>query len=330
MPISAESLAFDCELECDMCGQSVNLGDDYLAHLKIVHGIKKNFAFFEQRAQNKIKAGKRKADLITLDEDDGDDVVNDIDGSIEDVEDTGGHDEALEPKSEDDTQLDDDVKQKMKMAAQNIMEELLSPIRNLLDGKVPLDDVTISAAAVDEDPAAAEQRIWDSFEKLKMTINKMEVPKEVMQSFMNSGKESDQSLQENVETENNFKHPSSPPQPPKRKVSRPTVPEQSEAEAVTGPSPSKSVRSDKSGGGVSVSGVSGSSSRSSSSSSGSRRVTMFCCPLDNCDFTVDRAGMETLGLGAKHLKMKHKVTSESMKEKPKGFYKFKKVKKERS
>ena len=136
-------------------------------------------------------------------------------------------------------------------------------------------------------------------------------------------------MQENVETENNFKHPSSPPQPPKRKVSRPTVPEQSEAEAVTGPSPSKSVRSDKSGGGVS--GVSGSSSRSSSSSSsGSRRVTMFCCPLDNCDFIVDRAGMETLGLGAKHLKMKHKVTSESMKEKPKGFYKFKKVKKERS
>ena len=324
MPISAESL--DCELECSMCGQSVNLGDDYLAHLKIVHGIKKNFAFFEQRAQNKIKAGKRKADLITLDEDDGDDVVNDIDGSIEDVEDTGGHDEALEPG--DNTQLDDDVKQKMKMAAQNIMEELLSPIRNLLDGKVPLDDVTISAAAVDEDSAAAEQRIWDSFEKLKMTINKMEVPKEVMQSFMNPRKESDQTLQENVETENNFKHPSSPPQPPKRKVSRPTVPEQSEAEAVTGPSPSKSVRSDKSGGGVS--GVSGSSSRSCSSSSGSRRVTMFCCPLDNCDFTVDRAGMETLGLGAKHLKIKHKVTSESMKEKPKGFYKFKKVKKERS
>ena len=325
MPISAESLAFDCELECDMCGQSVNLGDDYLAHLKIVHSIKKNFAFFEQRAQNKIKAGKRKADLITLDEDD--DVGDDNDGSIDDVEDTGGHDVALEPG--DDTQLDDEVKQKMKTAAQNIMEELLSPIRKLLDGKVPLDDVTISAAALEEDPAAAEQRIWDSFEKLKMTINNMEVPKEVMQSFMNPREESDQTLQENVETENNFKHPSSPPQPPKRKVSRPTVPEQSEAEAeaVTGASPSKSVRSDNSGGGVS--GVSGSSSRSSSTS-GSRRVTMFCCPLDNCDFTVDRAGMETLGLGAKHLKIKHKVTSESMKEKPKGFYKFKKVKKERS
>merc|ERR1712218_157325 len=57
--------AFDCELECDMCGQSVNLGDDYLAHLKIVHGIKKNFAFFEQRAQNKIK---RKADTQLDDE----------------------------------------------------------------------------------------------------------------------------------------------------------------------------------------------------------------------------------------------------------------------
>ena len=290
MPISAESLAFDCELECDMCGQSVNLGDDYLAHLKIVHGIKKNFAFFEQRAQNKIKAVKRK-----------------------------------EPG--DDTQLDDEVKQKMKTAAKNIMEELLSPIRKLLDGKVPLDDVTISAAALEEDPAAAEQRIWDSFEKLRMTINNMEVPKEVMQSFINPRKESDQTLQENVEAENNFKHPSSPPQPPKRKVSRLTVPEQSEAEAeaVTGPSPSKSVRSDNSGGGVS--GVSGSSSRSSTSS-GSGRVTMFCCPLDNCDFIVDRAGMETLGLGAKHLKIKHKVTSESMKEKPKGFYKFKKVKKE--
>ena len=60
MPISEKSIDFDCELECDMCEQSVNLGDDYLAHLKIVHGIKKNFEFFEQRAQNKIKAGKRK------------------------------------------------------------------------------------------------------------------------------------------------------------------------------------------------------------------------------------------------------------------------------
>merc|ERR1712110_393518 len=55
------------------------------------------------------------------------------------------------------------------------------------------------------------------------------------------------------------------------------------------------------------------------------RETRFCCPLKDCTFTTDRAGLQG-GEAASHISKIHKVTAEIMKNAPKGYHKFKKVK----
>ena len=49
--LQVEDLAFDSEIICDMCSGSVNYGEDYVAHLSIVHNIQKNFNFFLKKAR---------------------------------------------------------------------------------------------------------------------------------------------------------------------------------------------------------------------------------------------------------------------------------------
>ena len=70
------------------------------------------------------------------------------------------------------------------------------------------------------------------------------------------------------------------------------------------------------------------SARSGTSSEASipkNRETRFCCPLKDCTFTTDRAGLQG-GEAASHISKIHKVTAEIMKNAPKGYHKFKKVK----
>ena len=163
---SAESLAMDCQLNCDMCDALVNYGDDYVTHLQIVHGITKNYNFFLNKALQNIKGtAKRKAECITLEEDDED---NDED----------------EPAPTNINQLNPKVKERLQEAVTKTMEELLEPIRNLLDGKVPLDSEALPDD-INEDPFASDEKIWESFNKLKNTINNLEFPKEVIDSIIN-------------------------------------------------------------------------------------------------------------------------------------------------
>eukprot|EP00092_Neocalanus_flemingeri_P061963 GFUD01074669.1.p1 GENE.GFUD01074669.1~~GFUD01074669.1.p1 ORF type:complete len:146 (+),score=54.75 GFUD01074669.1:62-499(+) len=62
-----ESLSMDCGLKCDMCNESVNYGDDYIAHLQFAHQIVKNIPFFMDKALKTIKGEKRKiADVGTM------------------------------------------------------------------------------------------------------------------------------------------------------------------------------------------------------------------------------------------------------------------------
>ena len=58
--MQAEDLAFDSEIMCDMCSESVNYGADYVAHLNIVHNINKNYDFFLNMAKEVMKTGQRK------------------------------------------------------------------------------------------------------------------------------------------------------------------------------------------------------------------------------------------------------------------------------
>ena len=82
-----------------------------------------------------------------------------------------------------------------------------------------------------------------------------------------------------------------------------------------GASPAKSDKSARSG----------TSSEASSASPSAK--THYCCPIKDCTFLIDKAGL-TGGEAAKHITRIHKVTTSVMEKAPKGFYKFKKVKAE--
>ena len=85
-----------------------------------------------------------------------------------------------------------------------------------------------------------------------------------------------------------------------------------------GASPAKSDKSARSG---------TSSEASSASPSAKARMIRYCCPIKDCTFLIDKAGL-TGGEAAKHITRIHKVTPSVMEKAPKGFYKFKKVKAE--
>ena len=74
------------------------------------------------------------------------------------------------------------------------------------------------------------------------------------------------------------------------------------------------------------------STRSGTSSEASilrNRETRYCCPLKDCTFSINKAGL--LGAeAASHISKMHKVTAEAMKTTPRGYYKFKIVKAEAS
>ena len=63
--LQVDDLAFDSEIMCDMCSVSVNYGEDYVAHLNIVHNINKHYNFFLDKAKEAMKGGqKREVDIV--------------------------------------------------------------------------------------------------------------------------------------------------------------------------------------------------------------------------------------------------------------------------
>ena len=65
MGLQSDDLAPDSWLQCELCHETVNYGDAYVTHLKIVHNIHKNYSFFLSKAKDSIKGGiKRKGDII--------------------------------------------------------------------------------------------------------------------------------------------------------------------------------------------------------------------------------------------------------------------------
>ena len=339
MGLLAEDLAFDSGLQCEMCSETVNYGDDYVTHLKIVHNIHKNFSFFLNKAKESIKGGnKRKADVITLsDEEEKEEDKNSNDA-----------DETNIPV------IDEAVKNRIEQVVEKTMREMLTPIRNLLEGKVPLETDNLSAEDLDEDPKASDEKMWEAFNKLKMSINNLEFPEDMLKSLIKEN-EQEETLTELVTTEHppaakkkddKFKLPSTTQKHPlpqrkglKTQEKRSQQPEPSSAKdggtssktparsglkartpAAGGARPLLPARSDNS----SSASVSGTSSGSSTAKS---KATRYCCPLKDCNFTTDKEGLVG-GAAANHISRVHKVTAEVMKDAPKGQYKFKKVKQE--
>ena len=83
---TTEYLSMDCGLKCDMCKESVNYGDDYIAHLQFAHSVTQNIPFFMNKALAKIKGEKRKiADFVTIEEEFREESIRSNEESVADT-----------------------------------------------------------------------------------------------------------------------------------------------------------------------------------------------------------------------------------------------------
>ena len=230
------------------------------------------------------------------------------------------------------------MKEKLQSTVQNIMDELLNPIREIIDGKVPLDS-EIQANDYTNDDVAYDAKIWECFDSLKMIVNEIEFPEELLKALVTQKKkkkEEDETLKEKENpivpaVVDKFKLPS-PPQQQRRKAARTTSSVQGRDQSGSGPRPiarpiDKAASVPGAGPLLPVRSDNSSRSGASSSNSSARRTTVYCCPLDRCTFAIDKEGMVG-GAAAQHLKLEHGVTGEVMKKAEKGKYKFRKVKRE--
>merc|ERR1719470_742798 len=308
----------DCGLKCDMCKEEVNYGDDYIAHLQFAHSVTQNIPFFMNKALAKIKGEKRKiADVVTLEEEESTEEMNE------------------EPKiSENTLVFDANTKENIEKTVEKTMDDLFKGIRSLLEGRVPLEE-DVSDNVAEEDPAAADEKIWQSFENLKEVVNNIEFPVELLQHLAASKRSN---KEENDQTEDTLAELVAPPvsddetahfrRPSFKKKSReapsqmstpttalkpipPTKPAPTPLQSQTPGNPTKlaPVKSDQ-------------SDKSSTSNSGG---TFFLCPVENCKFFTTKQGMLD-GAAANHLNKTHKITGADMKAAAPGTYKFNKVK----
>ena len=107
---------------------------------------------------------------------------------------------AEQPKKYEDSlqdtfSLDASTKENIEKTVEKTMDDLFKGIRSLLDGKVPLEEVDDDSANVDdEDPSAADEKIWQSFENLKEVVNNIEFPVELLQQLAASKSSDKQKL----------------------------------------------------------------------------------------------------------------------------------------
>jgi len=314
--VSAESSAN--MLTCEMCAESISYGDDYVAHLQIVHNIVKNYNFFLQKANEQLKGGqKRKADVITLEEDDDEEMEEET---------------LSKDQEQEDFVLDPKVKEDIETIVEKTMNELLDPIKKLIDGKVPLGEQNLTEEDLKQDPFKADEKIWESFNQLKKAINELEFPEELLLSLTNPQKESGVHQKQKPTKSSSSTQFKLPPAVDQQNKRRATESPSSKVKTSTGktvpkitpkkanPIPEKTIPVQSPSSNISSPRVSESSTPG--------KTTTYCCPLEGCTFSTSKEGMKT-GDAAQHLKKDHGVTKQKMTNASPGYYKFNKVKSEK-
>jgi len=322
----------NCEMKCDMCSESVNYGDDYQTHLQFAHNVTHNFHFFWQKAQEKIKGETRKAaDIVTLDE-----------------EESSANEKSVsrtKKVSESDV-LDNKTKETIEKVVEKTMDELFAPIKSLLEGKEPLepfDDDLDDTIGGDDDHYAGDEKIWQSFEKLKEIVNTMDFPNELLHQLSSPDSRPEATLDELVSPlpilnkENGVKKFKKPPtkrraESPLSKESSTSVQNEDSRSSLVTPvkktssviqSPRHEVQNLNQQ--VKLAPVRSDHSDTSLNSETGKFQTFFICPLETCGFYTSKQGMKG-GKAANHLKDAHKISGEDMKKAGPGAFKFKKVK----
>jgi len=318
-----ESLSMDCGLKCDMCKESVNYGDDYIAHLQFAHSVTQNIPFFMNKALAKIKGEKRKiADVVTIEEEFSE-VNEEIRSNEEGVADT--------------LVLDANTKENIERTVERTMDDLFKGIRSLLDGKEPLksmEDDTRVMDNEDDDPSAEDEKIWQSFENLKEIVNNIEFPIELLKQLAASSSSNNEIAEESFDptttTEDTLEELVAPPPKEPEEDTTPAKKKSLTVKAapllVPAPRPAPVSKRSHQNMNSATKLVPVKSDQSDASSNAGQ--TYFLCPLQDCTFSTNKQGMLD-GAAAKHLNLTHKITGANMKAAAPGAYKFKKVKGEK-
>lgn len=153
------------KMDCDYCQEIVIYGDDYINHLKEVHGIKKNFAQFLDK---KIKNGeKRKAEEEVIDIDD-DDEEDDVARMSEDEEDSS----VLE------RQIPAEAAEKIKSA----LTDLFAPLYEILDEYSEGDLQPPTGPVTSEYPE--DEELLAEFNKFSRAFNNLKFPEAVIRDLV--------------------------------------------------------------------------------------------------------------------------------------------------
>ena len=158
------------KMDCGLCHEVVIYGDDYMNHLKLVHGVKRNFAKYLDK---KIKKNgeKRKAEEEVIDIDDDDDDEEDSVAISEDDEESLGARE-----------IPEDVKKMVAEKVSSAMRNLLAPLYDILDEHSEEDSAPPALPPTVDLPE--DEELLEEFHKISRAFDGLKFPEEVIRDLL--------------------------------------------------------------------------------------------------------------------------------------------------
>ena len=75
----ADRFSMTDDIKCFSCNELVNFGDDYEAHLQVVHNVSKNFTFYMSKAleQKKFQKNPVEIEVVEMSDSEPEDIDED-------------------------------------------------------------------------------------------------------------------------------------------------------------------------------------------------------------------------------------------------------------
>ena len=160
-PVQAEELLDNLQMNCEHCDEVVLYGDDYRDHLIFNHGVKRNFAYFMKKQEEKIKNEKRKVEVIDIDDDEEEEEEKLIEDEVEDNE---------------------DIRRELQEAYSIAMEKILRPFYDIIEEKV---DVSLASRQTgDVDEADEDEEVLKGLDDLPAVLGNIQFSDENLRDIL--------------------------------------------------------------------------------------------------------------------------------------------------
>ena len=160
------------KMDCELCDEIVFYGDDYINHLKEVHGTKKNFQKYLGKIDEKIKKNgeKRKAEEEVIDIDDDDDEEDTAMISQEEDEKLG------------EREIPADVKKMLGEKVSSAMRNVLAPLYDIL-AEYSEEDLAPQTRPTTSD-LPEDEELLEEFNKISRAFDGLKFPEEVIRNLV--------------------------------------------------------------------------------------------------------------------------------------------------